>query len=143
HRPQQAGTDAYIEVLNSDGTTAGACGNGTRCVVSWLRPQLNKDEFAFELIGGNIDAHYQSEDSITVNMGQPRFDWEQIPVSEEFSDTRNVELQIGPIDDPVLHTPALVNIGNPHAVFWVNDDVMKYDLERLGPMLENHPIFKP
>ncbi len=141
HKPRQEGTDAYIEIFNSDGSEAGACGNGMRCVVSWLRSQLNKDDFHFESISGVLDAHFESEERITVNMGQPRFNWDQIPVSEEFADTRNVELQIGPIDDPVLHTPSLANIGNPHAVFWINDSVLNYDLERLGPMLENHPLF--
>jgi diaminopimelate epimerase len=51
-----------------------------------------------------------------------------------------IELQIGPIDAPILHSPSTVNMGNPHAIFWV-DDVNAYDLARAGPMLENHPIF--
>src|SRR4029078_8562436 len=55
-------------------------------------------------------------------------------------DTRAIELQVGPIDSPVLHSPSVVNVGNPHAIFWV-DDLKAYDLTRLGPMLENHPIF--
>jgi diaminopimelate epimerase len=78
--------------------------------------------------------------SITVDMGEPRFNWQDIPTAEEFRDTRAIELQIGPIDNPVLHSPSVVNVGNPHAIFWV-DDVDAYDLARLGPMLENHPIF--
>jgi diaminopimelate epimerase len=73
-------------------------------------------------------------------MGVPRFDWRDIPLAEEFRDTRAIELQIGPIDDPILHSPSVVSMGNPHAVFWV-DDVARYDLGRIGPLLENHPIF--
>jgi diaminopimelate epimerase len=61
-------------------------------------------------------------------------------LAEEFRDTRAIELQIGPIDKPVLHSPSVINVGNPHAIFWV-DDVEAYDLERFGPLLENHPIF--
>src|SRR5665213_3640736 len=76
----------------------------------------------------------------TVDMGKPRFAWNEIPLAEEFRDTRAIELQIGPIDAPVLHSPAVVNMGNPHAIFWV-DDVNAYDLARFGPLLENHPIF--
>jgi diaminopimelate epimerase len=49
-------------------------------------------------------------------------------------------LQIGPIDKPILHSPSVVNVGNPHAVFWV-EDAAAFDLGRIGPMLENHPIF--
>jgi diaminopimelate epimerase len=73
-------------------------------------------------------------------MGPPKFGWKDIPLAEEFRDTRTIELQIGPIDAPVLHTPSAVNMGNPHAIFWV-DDVDAYDLARFGPLLENHPIF--
>jgi diaminopimelate epimerase len=73
-------------------------------------------------------------------MGAPRFGWNEIPLAEEFRDTRSIELQIGPIDTPVLHTPSAVSMGNPHAIFWV-DDVDAHDLARFGPMLENHPIF--
>jgi diaminopimelate epimerase len=73
-------------------------------------------------------------------MGVPRFKWNEIPLAEEFRDTRFIELQIGPIDKPVLHSPSVVSMGNPHAIFWV-DDVNAYDLARFGPLLENHPIF--
>jgi diaminopimelate epimerase len=72
-------------------------------------------------------------------MGKPRFAWNEIPLAEEFRDTRAIELQIGPIDKPILHSPSAVNMGNPHAVFWV-DDVNAYDLGKIGPMLENHPM---
>ena len=73
-------------------------------------------------------------------MGAPRFSWNEIPLAEEFRDTRAIELQIGPIDKPILHSPSVVNMGNPHAIFWV-DDVNAYDLDKFGPLLENHPIF--
>jgi diaminopimelate epimerase len=73
-------------------------------------------------------------------MGKPRFAWNEIPLAEEFADTRAIELQIGPIDNPILHSPSVVNMGNPHAIFWV-EDVAAYDLARIGPMLENHPVF--
>jgi diaminopimelate epimerase len=77
---------------------------------------------------------------ITVDMGKPRFRWDEIPLAEEFHDTRAIELQVGPIDAPILHSPSVASMGNPHAIFWV-DDVEAYDLERFGPLLENHPIF--
>jgi diaminopimelate epimerase len=73
-------------------------------------------------------------------MGTPRFEWDQIPLAEPFADTNGIELQIGPIDRPVLHTPSVVNVGNPHAIFWV-DDLDAHDLGKFGPLLENHPIF--
>ena len=73
-------------------------------------------------------------------MGEPRLDWRDIPLRDPFPDTRTIELQIGPIDAPILHSPAAVNMGNPHAIFFV-DDVDAYDLGKIGPMLEHHPIF--
>src|SRR5262249_56445866 len=76
----------------------------------------------------------------TVDMGAPKFGWQDIPLAEEFRDTRYIELQIGPIDNPILHSPSAVSMGNPHAIFWV-EDVNAYDLGRFGPLLENHPIF--
>ena len=66
----------------------------------------------------------------TVDMGAPRFAWNEIPLAEEFRDTRAIELQIGPIDKPILHSPSVVNMGNPHAIFWV-DDVNAYDLHQI------------
>src|SRR6201999_3513457 len=76
----------------------------------------------------------------TVDMGAPRFAWNEIPLAEEFRDTRHIELQIGPIDKPILHSPSAVNMGNPHAIFWV-DDVAPYDLAKIGSLLEGHPLF--
>src|SRR5260370_42608576 len=73
-------------------------------------------------------------------MGPAKFSWKDIPLAGEFRDTRSIELQIGPIDAPVLHTASAVSMGNPHAIFWV-DDVNAHDLGRFGPRLENHPIF--
>ncbi len=77
---------------------------------------------------------------IAVDMGVPKFGWREIPLAEEFRDTRAIELQIGPIEAPILHSPSVANIGNPHAIFWV-EDVWAYELEKFGPLLENHPIF--
>ena len=80
------------------------------------------------------------DSSVTVDMGAPRLAWDEIPLAEPFHDTRRIELQIGPIDAPVLHSPSAVNVGNPHCLFFV-DDVEAYDLARFGPMLEHHPLF--
>jgi len=141
YTPRQANRDATIEIFNSDGSMAEACGNGTRCVVQWLNKDTGKNEFVFQTAGGRLDARLQPDGMITVNMGMPRFDWEQIPLSEEFADTRNIELQVGPIDDPIVHTPSVANIGNPHAIFWVDRDPDEFELDKFGPLLENHPIF--
>ncbi|MFZ0722099.1 MAG: diaminopimelate epimerase, partial [Xanthobacteraceae bacterium] len=80
------------------------------------------------------------EGRFTVDMGQPRFRWNEIPLAEEFPDTRAIELEIGPRGAPILHSPSVVSMGNPHAIFWV-DDPSTYDLAKIGPLLEHHPMF--
>ncbi len=140
HAPTTPDTLSYVRIYNADGSEAGACGNGMRCV-GWLLAQaLGRGQFKVETRAGVLDTVVRDQSSITVDMGEPKFDWQDIPLAEEFRDTRAIELQIGPIDNPVLHSPSVVNVGNPHAIFWV-DSIETYDLARLGPMLENHPIF--
>ena len=140
HAPKTNGTESFVRIYNADGSEAGACGNGMRCV-GWLMAQAaGRDHFKVETRAGVLDTVVRDRMSITVDMGEPKFGWQDIPLAEEFRDTRAIELQIGPIDNPILHSPSVVNVGNPHAIFWV-EDLAAYDLGRLGPMLENHPIF--
>jgi diaminopimelate epimerase len=141
HDPKAEGTDAFIDILNSDGSKAQACGNGTRCVVQALAAETGKKAFTFQTVAGILNAQEHADGTISVDMGTPVFAWDKIPLSEEFYDTSRIELQIGPIDDPVLHSPSVMSMGNPHAIFWVDRDVMSFDLERFGPLLENHPMF--
>ncbi|HEY7999938.1 MAG TPA: diaminopimelate epimerase [Pseudolabrys sp.] len=138
--PRTPGTEAFIRIYNNDGSEAGACGNGMRCVADIVSKQNGKTALTFETAAGILNCWKGPDGLFTVDMGPPRFKWNEIPLSEEFRDTRAIELQIGPIDKPVLHSPAVVSMGNPHAIFWV-DDVNAHDLARLGPLLENHPIF--
>ena len=138
--PRTAGTDSLIRIYNNDGSEAGACGNGMRCVASLITKESGKDKLAFEVDGRVLNTWKNADGLFTVDMGAPRFAWNEIPLAEEFRDTRAIELQIGPIDKPILHSPSVVNMGNPHAVFWV-DDVNAYDLAKIGPLLENHPMF--
>jgi diaminopimelate epimerase len=139
--PRTPGTEAYVLIYNSDGSQSAACGNGTRCI-GWLeKERTGRSALRFETPAGVLPVEIADISSITVDMGEPRFAWNEIPLSEPFHDTRAIELQIGPIDKPILHSPSVVNVGNPHAIFWVDDDVESYDLGRFGPLLENHPLF--
>src|ERR1700745_2393683 len=139
--PRLDGTEAFIRIYNNDGSEAGACGNGMRCVVRRLFEKTGQTAVTFETAAGLLNCWQgPAPDLYTVDMGAPKFGWQDIPLAEEFRDTRYIELQIGPIDNPVLHSPSAVSMGNPHAIFWV-DDVDAYDLGRFGPLLENHPIF--
>jgi diaminopimelate epimerase len=141
HDARTPGTGWFIDILNSDGSKAQACGNGTRCVVQALGAETGQKNFTLETVAGILNAVEHENGLISVDMGRPRFGWQDIPLAEEFRDTRMIELQIGPIDAPVLHSPSVVSMGNPHAIFWVDGDAWSYDLDRFGPLLENHPIF--
>jgi diaminopimelate epimerase len=141
HDARTPGTAWFIDILNSDGSSAQACGNGTRCVVQALAAETGQKVFTLETVAGILNAVEREDGLISVDMGRPRFGWQEIPLAEEFRDTRMIELQIGPIDNPVLHSPSAVSMGNPHAIFWVDRDVWSYELDRFGPLLENHPIF--
>ena len=139
--PAKHGGDAFMRIHNRDGGEVDACGNATRCVGWLLMGESGRKNATIETNAGLLRAYDTGEAAtITVDMGRPAFEWNRIPLSEEFRDTRAIELQIGPIDAPILHSPSVVNVGNPHAIFWV-DDVDAYDLHRFGPLLENHPIF--
>jgi len=129
-----------MRIYNQDGSEVKACGNATRCVAALVAGESGRNNVVVETGAGLLLCEVNGE-RVSVDMGEPKFDWQQIPLAEEFKDTNGIELQIGPIDAPVLHTPSVVNVGNPHAIFWVEDDPDDYDLEKFGPLLENHPIF--
>jgi len=78
-----------------------------------------KDAAVLETDAGLLSAERAGR-QVTVDMGPPRLRWDEIPLAEEM-DTRGVELQVGPIDAPILHTPGCVSMGNPHVVFFVPD----------------------
>ena len=141
HDPRTPGTGWFVDILNADGSGAQACGNGMRCVVHALAAETGRKTFTFETVAGIVNAREHEDGTISVDLGPPRFGWQDIPLAEEFRDTRAIELQIGPIDDPILHSPSVVSMGNPHAIFWVDRDVWSFALDRFGPLLENHPVF--
>jgi diaminopimelate epimerase len=141
YAPRSPGTDAYVRIYNKDGSEAGACGNGMRCVAELLFKETGRRALAFETSTGVLPC-WQGDAPLTstVDMGVPRFAWNEIPLAEKFEDTRAIELQVGPIDAPVLHSPSALSMGNPHAIFWV-EDVERHDLGKIGPLLEHHPMF--
>lgn len=138
--PSPGGGDTFMRIWNRDGGEVEACGNAMRCVASVLAAEAGRADVRIETAAGMLGGHVNADGSVTVDMGVPRFGWQDIPLAEEFHDTRMIELQVGPIDDPVLHSPSVVNVGNPHCIFWV-DDVDAHDLAAIGPVLEHHPLF--
>jgi len=138
--PARGSADASIRIYNTDGSEAGACGNGMRCVASLLAAETGKAALDFETPAGLISCWRAGEALFAVDMGQPRFRWDEIPLARDMPDTRAIDLKFAAPGAPVLHSPSAVSMGNPHAIFWV-DDPQAYDLRKLGPMLEHHPLF--
>jgi len=134
------GGDAYMGIRNQDGGIVEACGNAARCIGQIVLDETGKDSVVIETRGGDTIASHGPDGTITVDMGEPRLKWNEIPLSEEFQDTRAIELEVGPLGAPIMHSPAVVNVGNPHAIFFVKD-IDAIDLARIGPMLEHHPLF--
>ena len=132
--------DVRMRIWNAEGGEVPSCGNASRCIADLMFDELKADTAIIETKGGLLIATKAGERLVTIDQGLPKFGWKDIPLSEDFPDTRHIELQIGPIDAPLLHSPSVVNVGNPHCIFWVKD-LNVVDLSRAGPMLENHPLF--
>ncbi len=139
--PEASDAACFMRIYNADGIEVDACLNATRCIAWGLMEESGDDTVAIRTNAGLLNAWTGPEPmTVCVDAGVPKLDWQDIPLAEEFRDTRYIELQIGPIDAPVLHSPGVVNVGNPHAIFWV-EDVCAHDLGTLGPLLEHHPLF--
>ncbi|MDP3176230.1 MAG: diaminopimelate epimerase [Phenylobacterium sp.] len=131
--------DAFVRFWNADGEEIDACGNGSRCVGLLLMQASGRDEATFETKAGVLTARRAGPTQISVDMGAPGLSWTDIPLAEAM-DTRGVELQVGPIDAPLLHTPGCVSMGNPHVVFFV-PDVDVAPVRQVGSLIERHPLF--
>lgn len=132
--------DVFMRIWNADGGEVAACGNAARCVAGLVAVELGRPTVTIETEDQVLGAFAGPDGLVTIDMGEPRLRWDEIPLAEEFYDTSCIELQAGPIDAPVLHSPGVVSMGNPHAIFFVGD-VDAIDLGRIGPMLEHHPLF--
>ena len=145
--------DAFMRVWNADGGAVETCGNALRCVGWILMQSTGRDQATIDTLGGPTTAwlvpgRIGSAGSagstptawIKVDMGPPRLAWNQIPIDEAM-DTRGIELQVGPIDDPVLHTPGAVSMGNPHVVFFMDHAPGDAFVRGAGSLVEHHPRF--
>jgi diaminopimelate epimerase len=132
--PRDARAAVFMRILNPDGSEAEACGNGTRCVARLIGAETGRRVVIIETAAGLLPATIDAAGSATVDMGEPRFDWRDIPLSRE-TDTLHADLRRGPLSDPVCS-----NIGNPHATFFV-EDAEAIDLAELGPLLEHDALF--
>lgn len=135
-KPKNPKASVFMRIYNPDGSEAQACGNGTRCVASLYMAQNNLKECIIETVAGLLPSRITQDGLIQVDMGVPRTKWEEIPLSQE-CDTLNLGIMHG---RQTMNDPVAVNVGNPHTIFFV-DDVMKVELEKIGPEVENHVLF--
>jgi len=136
--PKSDGTVAYVEIWNNDGSRSGACGNGTRCIAGMEFDRLGVNETIFETEAGLLQTIRKGAE-ISVDMGRPKFGWADIPLSKQTEDTTAIEL-VYEGHGVRLENPSVANMGNPHAIFWV-DNVDDYNLSQIGPELEHHGMF--
>lgn len=126
--------DASMLIYNSDGSEISTCGNATRCVADFLMRESGKSEALIETKAGVRSGSRAEGGDVTVNMGTPRWEWREVPLAES-RNTLHLGLEVGLLADPVA-----INIGNPHAIFFVRD-LAHIRLAEWGPQLEHHKLF--
>jgi diaminopimelate epimerase len=132
--PTEAGADVFLRILNTDGSEAGACGNGTRCVAGLLMAESGQGRAVIRTLAGELVAESRGGGQIAIDMGQAHFGWQDVPLAREVN-----TLHL-PLSRKGVHDPAACSMGNPHATFFV-DDVAVVAVAELGPGLEHDPLF--
>ncbi|MDE1132160.1 MAG: diaminopimelate epimerase [Ascidiaceihabitans sp.] len=122
--------DVYLTFYNSDGSTAGACGNATRCIARYLMDETGDETLSLETEHGILFAKNMGDQITSINMGHPDLGWQEIPLSQN----------IDTLELPIDGSPTATGMGNPHCTFFV-DDVDAIDLETQGPAFEHHPLY--
>lgn len=122
--------DAIVDFWNADGSPSDACGNATRCIGRMILEESGRDTVHIRTGRGVLRVHAAGGGKYSVNMGRPRLEWSDIPLAQDI-DTMNL---------PIEGTPVAVNMGNPHCVFFVDEDGLTGPEER-GPEIERHPLF--
>ena len=132
-------SDASLEFYNSDGGMSGACGNGTRCIADLLAKEINKKEIILTTLSGNLKSNIVGEKIVSTEIGLAKTKWNEIPLSKEL-DTNDLGIKINDKNENEFSGGTAVNVGNPHVVFFVNNNE-NFEIEKIGPEIENHSLF--
>ena len=131
--------DADMEFYNSDGSVSGACGNGTRCVAYLLSKEMNKNKIVLGTKSGNLESRILDKKLVETKIGPAKTNWNEIPLLEELN-TINLNYKIVDNNNNEYFGGTAVNVGNPHVVFFV-DNIEDFNLEKIGPEIENNKLF--
>jgi diaminopimelate epimerase len=131
--------DADLEFYNSDGSSSGACGNGTRCIAEFLSKEKNQKEITVWTSSGLLKSKILGNNLVETEIGTPKTNWGEIPLSKKL-DTQNLKIEIIDKNNNKHIGGVAVNVGNPHIIFFVND-IENFDLKKIGPEIENHELF--
>jgi diaminopimelate epimerase len=133
------GAAAFLRFFNADGAEAEACGNGSRCAAFLLMTEAETDRIELATAGGPLLCQSAGHSAVTVDMGLPRLDWREIPMTQAV-DTASFALPVPGFDNPALNAAAAVSVGNPHCVLFF-DSADEAPVATLGPAIERHPWF--
>ena len=131
--------DAELEFYNSDGSKSDACGNGTRCVAHLLSKEKNKNEINLTVASKILKSKIFQNNLVETEIGAPKISWNEIPLSKE-SDTKNLRIKLIDKGNKDFFGGIAVNVGNPHVIFFI-EDIENFNLEKIGPEVENHELF--
>ena len=131
--------DAELEFYNSDGSKSDACGNGTRCVAHLLSKENNKKEINLTAASKILKSKIFENNLIETSIGSPKMKWDEIPLSKN-SNTKNLNIKLIDNENNEFIGGIAVNVGNPHVIFFI-ENIDKFNLEKIGPEIENHELF--
>jgi len=132
-------SNAFLKFYNSDGGEISACGNGSRCVAYLLMKENNNKKISLRTKVGILQAELNDKNLVSINMGQPSFEWNKIPLLKKM-DNQNLKIKINSIDGKEVIGGFSLSIGNPHVIFFV-EDFSQFNLREIGPKVENHSYF--
>ena len=132
-------SNTFLKFYNSDGGEISACGNGSRCVAYLLMKENNNKKISLKTKVGILQAELNDKNLVSINMGQPNFEWDKIPLLKQM-DNKNLKIKINSNDGKEIKGGFSLSVGNPHVIFFVKD-INQFNLKEIGPKIENHSYF--
>ena len=131
--------NAYLTFYNSDGGEIKACGNGSRCAAYLLMKENNTKKISLKTKAGILLAELDNKNLVSINMGQPNFEWKKIPLLKEM-DNKNLKIKINSTEGKEIVGGFSLSVGNPHVIFFVKN-INQFNIKDIGPKIENHEYF--